>query len=222
MMNREQGDMGDPINSALKSAGDASMGVRVGTPMPLRKRVSVPPRNEDFDLRRTVITWTSEQLERVQPWKTFADAAKLSFPKSAPETSQRLKMNMDRFRSNYGILFLGILSCYVVACPMLLMTVAATVGVGAALKVHLDEDNAALWGTGVMLTKNQRTAVAASVALPLLYIMDIGSAVVWSLVASLALATIHATLFSEQWIPKPSGPKKLADIPEEGDMDVTF
>lgn len=222
-MIREQGDMGDALSSStLKSAGDAPMGVRVGTPMPPRKRHTVLPRHEDLDLRRMVVTWTTEQLGRVQPWKVFLDTAQLALPKSAPEASQRIKMNVERFRSNYGILFLGILSCYVVACPMLLMTVAATVGVCASLKIHLDENNAALWGTGMMLTKNQRLAVAASLALPLLYIMDFGSAVVWSFVASLALAAIHATLFSEQWIPIPSVPKTLADIPEEGDMEVNY
>lgn len=189
--------------------------------MPARKRPPLSPKKEEFDVRRTVVSWSSEQLSQLQPWKHFLDTAKLTIPKSANEFAERVQANIERFRSNYGILFIGLLACYVAFTPALLLGVMATVALCAALRLHLDDDTAPLLGTSLALSKNQRLVMAGTLALPLLYFTDLWSGLVCSFAISLVLGIIHATLFSGQGPVKSASSKKLPEIPEipgDGDM----
>ncbi|KAK8786452.1 hypothetical protein V5799_023768 [Amblyomma americanum] len=221
-MNHEQGDTGDAFNTSPKSTGDAATFSRTGTPMPARKRPSLSPKKEDFDVRRILVSWSTEQLSQLQPWKLFLDTGKFSIPKSSHDIGERIHGNFDRFRSNYGVVFFGLLACYVVFTPALLVGVAVAVAVCAALKVHLDDDTALLLGTSLALSKNQRLVLAGTLALPLLYFTDLWSGLICSFATSMALGMIHATLFSGLGPAKTASSKKLPEIPEiPGDGDIS-
>nr|XP_054933353.1 prenylated Rab acceptor protein 1-like [Dermacentor andersoni] len=216
-MNREQSDIGECLNSSPNFSGDAPATSRAPTPPLLQKRLSSPPKKEDFDLRRTVVSWSSERINHAQPWKDFADTAKFSIPKSAQEVADRIQSNVGRFHSNYGVLFVAILAGYVMSSVELVVSVAVVATVCVALKLHQDDESAAVWGTKLVLTKNHRLIVAAFVAVPLLYAADIWSAVLWSIGAIVAIGTVHATLYTGPGSPNKFA-KRVPDIPEEGDI----
>uniref|UniRef100_A0A131YN06 PRA1 family protein n=1 Tax=Rhipicephalus appendiculatus TaxID=34631 RepID=A0A131YN06_RHIAP len=212
-MDREQGDVG----WSLKSSGDAPDTARAPTPAFPRKRLSSSSKEQGFDFRGAVMTWSSEQLNRVQPWKNFADTTKFSIPKSAQEMTNRIRSNADHFRTNYGIIFLLILAVYVMSSVQLLVSVALVVAVGAALKLHEDDDIAAMWGTRIMLSKNERLAAMTFVALLLLYATDFWSAIMWSIRVVVVIGITHATLYTGLSSSVKSA-RKLPDIPEEADI----
>ncbi|XP_075535296.1 prenylated Rab acceptor protein 1-like [Dermacentor variabilis] len=216
-MNREQGDIGECLNSSSYSSGDAPATSRAPTlPLP-QKRLSSSPKQEDFDLRRAVVSWSSDQINRAQPWKDFADTAKFSIPKSAQEIADRVQSNVGRFHRNYGVLFIVILAGYVMSSVELVVSVAVVAAVGAALKLHQDDESAAVWGTKLVLSKNHRLVAAALVAVPLLYVADIWSAVLWSIGAIVAIGVVHATLYTCPGSPN-KFTRKLPDTFEEGDI----
>ncbi|KAH7966756.1 hypothetical protein HPB49_019219 [Dermacentor silvarum] len=213
-MNCEQGDIGESLNSSPNTSGDAP----APTPPLPQKRLSLsPPKKEDFDLWRAIVTWSSEQINRAQPWKHFADFAKFSIPRSAQEVADRIQSNVGRFSSNYGVLFVVILAGYVMSSVELVVSVVIVAAVCAAFKLHLDDETAALWGTRLMLSKNHRLVAAALVALPLLHAADIWSAVLWSVGAILAIGAVHATLYTGLGSPNKFA-AKLPDTSGEGDI----
>ncbi|KAG0413510.1 hypothetical protein HPB47_009342 [Ixodes persulcatus] len=209
-MNRERGDAAEPIN---KSGGDSSLAStsRCGTPMPPRKRRSAS-KKEDLDPRRIVISWIRNQIGSIQPWKPFLDTAKLSVPKSAQELGHRVHSNLDKYRSNYELVFVAFFVCCVLASPGLFVGVVGCAGLCWVLKVHQDDDSAPILNTGVVLTKAQRAACAASVVLPILYVADGWTAAVWSLAACVLVTLLHAG-FHEAAVSQ-----ELEDIPEEADL----
>ncbi|KAH7966772.1 hypothetical protein HPB49_019297 [Dermacentor silvarum] len=103
----------------------------------------------------------------------------------------------------------------------LVVSVAVVTAVCATLKVHQDNETAAVWGTRLMLSKNQKTAATALVALPIMYVADIWSAGMWSILAIVVIGTVHAILYTELGSPD-TFTRKLPDIPEEGDIGATF
>ncbi|XP_065299544.1 prenylated Rab acceptor protein 1-like [Dermacentor albipictus] len=214
-MDREQGDIGESLNYRPKSSGDASATSRPPTPV-VRKRMPSSAKEEDLDVRRAILSWFSEQLNRAQPWELFVDTAKYSIPWSVQEVVKRIQTNVDRFRSNYGILFVVILTGYVMSSLELVGAIAMVAAVCVALKLHEDDETAAVWGTRLVLSKNQRLAAAALAALVPLYAADFWSAVMWSAGAIVATGMVHATLYTGLDSSKKVG-NKLPDIPEEGD-----
>ncbi|KAL3238274.1 hypothetical protein MRX96_021954 [Rhipicephalus microplus] len=58
----------------------------------------------------------------------------------------------------------------------LFMSVAVIAAVGAALKVYEDDDVTAVWGTRIMLSKNERITALVFVTFLLLYTADFMSA----------------------------------------------
>ncbi|KAH7966260.1 hypothetical protein HPB49_014878 [Dermacentor silvarum] len=217
-MNCEQGDIGESLNSSPNSSGNAPATSRAPTPpLPQKCLFSSSPKKEDFDLRHAIVTWSSKQINRAQPWKHFADTAKFSIPRSAQEVADRIQWNVGRFSSNYGVLFVVILAGYVMSSVELVVSVVAVAAVCAAFKLHQDDESAALWGTRLMLSKNHRLVAAALVALPLLHAADIWSAVLWSVSAILAIGTVHATLYTGLGSPNKFA-RKLPDTSEEGDI----
>ncbi|KAH7966407.1 hypothetical protein HPB49_016091 [Dermacentor silvarum] len=213
-MDREQGDIGESLNSRPKSSGDAPATSREPTPALPRKRPCSSAKEEDFDVRRAIVSWSNEQLNRAQPWKHFVDTARFSVPKSAQDVAKRIQSNVDRFRINYGILFVVILTGYIMSSLELAASFAVVAAVCAALKLHHNDETAAVWGTRLVLSKNHRLIAVAFVALVLLYAADFWSAVMWSVRAIVAIGTVHATLNAG------SGSRhklrnKLPDIPEE-------
>lgn len=215
-MHREQGDIGESLNSSPKSSGNAPATTRAPTPAPPRKRLSPAPREENFDVRRAVVSWSSEQLNRAEPWTCFADTAKFSIPKSVQEVSNRVQSNADRFRGNYGVLFVVILACRVTSSVELVASMAAVAAVCAALKLHRNDETAAVLGTRLTLGKNQRIAAAALVAFPLLYAADLWSAVTWSVGVIVVIGTLHATFYTGLGASSKFA-QKLPDIPEGGE-----
>ncbi|XP_065289775.1 prenylated Rab acceptor protein 1-like [Dermacentor albipictus] len=172
------------------------------------------PKKDDFDIRRGVVSWFSEQIKRTQPWKHFADTAKFSIPKSAQEVANRILSNVDGFRSNYGVTFVAILASYVMSNVVSVTVVAA---VCAALKLHQDVESGAVWGTKLVLSKNHRLIAATLVVVPLLYVAEIWSAVLWSIGSSLAIVTVRATLYTGHGSTNKFA-RKLPDTSEEGDI----
>ncbi|KAH7962690.1 prenylated Rab acceptor protein 1 [Rhipicephalus sanguineus] len=197
-MSSERGDVGWSVNTNLKSSGDAPATARAPTPALPHKHLSSSSKEQDLDFQRAVMAWSSEQLNRAQPWKHFADTAKFSMPKSAQEMTNRIRSNADHFRTNYGIIFVVILVIYVMSSVQHLVSVAAVVAVGAALKLHQDDDSAAVWGTRLMIGKNQRLAGVSFVALLLLYTACFWSAIVWSVGLVVAIGIPDATLYAGQ------------------------
>ncbi|KAH7966409.1 hypothetical protein HPB49_016093 [Dermacentor silvarum] len=216
-MDREQGDIGESLNTRPKSSDDAPATSRAPTPALPRKRLCSSTKGEDFDVRRAIVSWSNEQLNRAQPWNHFVDTARFSVPKSAQDVAKRIQSNVDHFCINYSILFVVILAGYVMSSLELLASFAVVAAVCAALKLHHDDETAAVWGTRLVLTKNHRLIAAAFVALVLLYAADFWSAVTWSVGAIVAIGTIHATLYTGPGSSKKFA-RKLPDIPEEGDI----
>ncbi|XP_065289774.1 prenylated Rab acceptor protein 1-like [Dermacentor albipictus] len=216
-MNGEEGDIGECLNSSPNFSGDAPATSRARTlPLP-QKRLSSSPKTEDFDLRRAVVSWSSDQINHAQPWKDFADTAKFSVPKSAQEVADRIQSNVGRFQSNYGVLFVAILVGYIMSSVELVVSVAVVATVCAALKLHQDDESAAVWGTKLVLSKNHRLIAATFVAVPLLHAADIWSAFLWSIGAIVAIGTVHATLYTGLGSTNKFA-KRVPDIPEEGDI----
>lgn len=181
--------------------------------MPSRKRLSYS-RKDDFDPRKLVISWTMEQLGRVQPWKPFMDIGKISVPKTIQEVGRRVHANVDHFQSNYGIIFVALVACCVLASPGLLLGVLGSGCICGFLKVHTDEESVILLNSGMKLSKVQRAAIAASLVLPILYAVDAWSAVIWSFAACLGVSLLHAS-FHHTSLPSQPLPQKLEAIPEE-------
>ncbi|XP_064472719.1 prenylated Rab acceptor protein 1-like [Ornithodoros turicata] len=213
-MAREQGDAGDSLaaSSAPKSISELTPGTRTRTPTPPKKRS--PQKKDDFDPRRLVISWTCDQIARIQPWKEFFDTNTVTLPNTTQEIGRRIPINLDRYRSNYGVIFLFLLAFCFMSTPARAAGVAAVVALCAALRLHVDEDTTAVLGTGLVLGKLHRAGIALFVSLPLLYALDLWSSLVWSGTACLFLTLGHASLHQAA----PLAPaKKLEDIPEEGD-----
>ncbi|KAH7980597.1 hypothetical protein HPB49_017418 [Dermacentor silvarum] len=204
-MNRDLGGFREPRNVSAKFSGDAQ----------------AHPIN-NFDIRRTVISWFSNHLNRAEPWEEFADTAQFSIPKSAQEVTNRIQWNVERFRSNYGILFAVILVGCVMSSLTLMVTIAAVWAMCAALKVHVDDEAVSVLGRKLMLTKNHRQIVAMLVAFSLLYAADIWSAITWSLGVTAAICTIHASVCAELDCPiKYFSSKRPRDL-EEGDSTISW
>lgn len=203
-MNRELGDVTEPWNVSPKFCSDAQ----------------APPIMDDFDIRRTIVSWLRKHLNRAEPWEKFADTAQFSIPKSAQEVTNRIQWNVERFRSNYGILFAVILGGCVMSSMVLMVSVAAVGAVCAALRVHHDDEIVSMLGTRLMLTKNHRQVVAGLVAFALLYAADVWSAITWSLGVIAAVSIIHASLYEEFDYPNKSS-KRPEDL-EEGDSRISW
>ncbi|XP_075729355.1 prenylated Rab acceptor protein 1-like [Rhipicephalus microplus] len=230
-MDREQGDVGDPFDSATPKlpepklpeptpSDDATaVAPRFPTPMPQRRRFFPAAAREESDLVRSTTSWCWEQIERAQPWDVFLNPWKVSFPRSFGEFASRLPSNLDAFRGNYFVVLLIILAFTVTDEWMAVLAVAAVALVCAALKLHEEGDNATFWGTETAMFggKIQRLVVAAAVALPLFYYADMWTAVTWSFEATTAVVIVHATLHAGPGIAAELA-KKLEVIPEEGDM----
>lgn len=211
-MNHEQAEVGESLNARPKSSGDAPANIRVRPPT----SPFSTPEQDDIDVRRAIVSWTIEQLDRAQPWEQFADTTKFSIPKSAQEVTNRMQWNVERFRSNYGVLFVVILAGFVMSSMALVVSVTAVAAVCAAFKLHQDEEVAAVWGTGLMLSMNHRLVVAALVALPLLQAADIWYAIMWSIASIVAIGAVHATLYAGS--PNKPFAEKLPGTPAEGDV----
>ncbi|XP_054921918.1 uncharacterized protein [Dermacentor andersoni] len=212
-MNREKGDIGgESLSSSPQSSGPsggAPPTLQAPTPAPRR---SFSYKKKDFDVRRAVVTWFSEQLKHAQPWKQFADTTKFSMPSSTLEVADRIRSNVGRFLINYGALFIVILVGQVVSSLKLVGYFTVACAVFVALKLHRDDETAAV--CGLVLDKNERLGVAAPVALLLLYTSGIWSAVVWSFRATVVVGAVHATLYAG---PPNKFDETLPDIPEKGD-----
>ncbi|KAH7979024.1 hypothetical protein HPB49_007787 [Dermacentor silvarum] len=211
-MNREHGEVQASPNSRPASSGDAKVTYYV---LP-RRRLCSTSRQDHFDVHRAIVSWTCEQLHRAQPWKDFADTSKFSIPKSAQEVTKRIQSNVDRFRCNYVIIFVGILAACVVSSVALVASIAVVGAVCAVFKVHHD-DKTEVRGTRLVLTKNHRLIAATLVALPILYAADISSAVVWSFEAIAVISLVHATLYARRGSPNKSVARKVPHVPEKGD-----
>ncbi|CAN8003422.1 unnamed protein product, partial [Ixodes hexagonus] len=155
------------------------------------------------------------QISIIQPWKPFLDTGKLSVPKTAHEFGNRVQANVEKYRSNYGIVFVAFFVCCVLASPGLFLGVVGAAGICWVLKVHQDDESAAILNTGVVLTKVQRAAFAISAVLPLLYAVDVWTAAVWSMAACIVVSLMHAGFHQDT--AGPDGQKGLEDIPEEAD-----
>lgn len=229
-MNREQGDIGDSFDSSIpkfpepkspepKTQSDDASAVadRIVTPAPFRKRLS--PAQEESDLSRTIIFWCCEQFNRAQPWSVCLDPGKVSPPRSFKEFVDRLSSNLDAFRGNYFAMLLAVLALNVTAEVTLVLAVAAVVLVCAALKLHEEGDHATIWGTETAMIggKNHRLLLAVAVALPLMYFVDMWTAVTWSFGATTAIGFVHASLHAGPGAAADLA-KKLEPIPEEGDV----
>ncbi|XP_037273822.2 uncharacterized protein LOC119166140 [Rhipicephalus microplus] len=216
-MDREQGDVGWLLNSSPKSAGDAPATAPAPTPALPQKRLFSSSKKQGFDFRGFVLTWFDEQLKRVQPWDHFTDTAKVSIPKSAQEMTNRIQSNANHFRTNYGIIFLIILTVFVISSIQLFMSVAVIAAVGAALKVYEDDDVTAVWGTRIMLSKNERITALVFVTFLLLYTADFMSAMKWSFGIFMAIGITHATLYAGVSSSVKSA-TNLPDVTDEGDI----
>ncbi|KAL1441097.1 hypothetical protein MTO96_008843 [Rhipicephalus appendiculatus] len=230
-MNREQGDIGDSFDSSIpkfpepkspepRSPDDAPVfAVRDETPAPQRRRLFPAAAREESDLSRAMVSWCWEQYSRAQPWSVFLDPGKVSPPRSFKELADRLPSNLDAFRGNYFVLLLITLAFNVTDDWTMMLAVAAVVLVCAALKLHEDGDNATFWGTETAMLggKNHRLMLAVAVALPLMYFVDIWTAVTWSFGATAATAFVHASLHAGPGAAAKMA-KKLEIIPEEGDV----
>ncbi|KAH6921430.1 hypothetical protein HPB50_000036 [Hyalomma asiaticum] len=207
-MNHEQGDIGDTFETtAPKSPDDfvqkpsdadvfAAPAPTPGAPLP-KKLPPLAPAKEIFDFRRDIVSWCQDEIARAQPWKLFGDYAKLSVPRSGNEIVDRFGSNLRSFRGNYFIIWVVILVLYVTADVQLVGTLGIVAAVCAALKLHEDVDNATLWGTNsVMLSKNQRLLTAAAVGLALLFTVDVWTPVTSSVVVTVAVVFVHASVHS--------------------------
>nr|XP_050049686.1 prenylated Rab acceptor protein 1-like [Dermacentor andersoni] len=192
-MNREQDEVQESLNPNPMSSADAPATFRVKA----RRRLSSTPIQEVFDFHRTAVSWFSEQLDREQPWKDFADTTKFSIPKSAQEVTNRIRSNVDRFRCNYVTIFFGILACCDMSIVALVASIVAVGAVCAVFKLHHRGETAVVWGTRLALTKSHRMIAATLVAMPLLYAADIMSAVVCSFGAIAVIVMVHATLYAK-------------------------
>lgn len=204
-MNRDLGGFREPRNVSPKFSGDAQ----------------APPIN-NFDIRRTVISWFSNHLNRAEPLESFADTAQFAIPKSAQEVTHRIQWNMERFRRNYGILFVIIMVGCIMSSMTLMVTVAAVGAVCAVLRVQHDEETVAVLGSKLMLSKNHRQIVAMLVAFSLLYAADIWSAITWSLGVTAAICTIHASVCAELDCPKKYFSSKGPHDLDEGDSTISW
>lgn len=233
-VNFQQGDIGDHI---LKCSDGAPITTRAPTealpqeslPSPAKQGSDIQrciaslvseesTKGEDFDIQRSIASWFREQYNQALPWDQFADAAKLSMPKSAQEFSDRMSSNVRLFLRNYGILFVTILAGYVMTSAVLVVSFAVVVAVCAALKLHQNDESVAVLGTTLTMNKNHRLTVAASVAVLFLIAADIRSAIVWSAGTTLAIGTIHATFYQGNGFPNVV--EKLPDTAGEGDGPI--
>lgn len=210
-MNRAKGELAKTPNSS----GDAPA---ASVTRHSRKRPHLTPKREYFDVRRAISSWSSEQLDRLQPWEYFADTSLISIPKSAEEMTRRIENNADLFRTNYGMIFVVILAGCVVSSMAQVMSIVAVGAVCAALSLHEDVETAFLWGRRLPMTKNQRLLAAALVALPLLCAADFFSTVFWSLGAIMVIATTHAAVHAGLGSPIKSLHKNVPENTEKGDV----
>ncbi|KAH9360979.1 hypothetical protein HPB48_019581 [Haemaphysalis longicornis] len=141
----------------------------------------------------TEASWWRVQWLRVQPWGQFLDRTKFSMPQSAREAEQRMRNNWERFGRNYGVLFLGAFSGFVLLSPRLLLSVLYTAGVCKALKINVETFTL---GGRMHFHQYERISFAASLTLYFLYANGVCAAVGWALVPSLAVGISHAAAYT--------------------------
>lgn len=176
------------------SAGGAPSLVRPTGAATAGSILFVVPKTVIVDVLLANFYWLRAQWRRVQPWRHFLDPTRLALPKSAQELKLRITTNACYFSRNYAVIFLLILAYFVFSSAALLWTATATAGVSAALRVHTGGEMVALKRTNAAVFKYLRFIISATAVCLVLYVM--GSALLSSLLASLAVSAIHATAFA--------------------------
>ncbi|KAL3249086.1 hypothetical protein MRX96_056189 [Rhipicephalus microplus] len=230
-MDRQQGDIGDCFDSSiLKSPelkppeqecpeDDSVVATGSPTPMPQRRRLFQAAAEEESDLAHAILTWCWEQYDHAEPFSVFFDPGKISPPRSFRKLAERHLLNLVAFRANYFLLFLINLAFNVTDDTMLVLAVTAVVLVRAVLKLHEEGNKATFWDTETTMPggKNLRLLVAVVLALPLLYIGYMWTAVMWSIDTTTAIIFVHASLHAGPGVAAELE-KKLEVVPQEVDV----
>ncbi|PNF23740.1 hypothetical protein B7P43_G17244 [Cryptotermes secundus] len=138
--------------------------------------------------------WFGQHHENVRPWILFINTRNFHTPSSLSHLAKRIARNVEYFQTNYFFVLLGLIFYCLITSPLLLIAVAASLGVCYILSMKNSE-----WKITVFayeLTLAQQYGLVAVCFLPLFYIAGAGAAMFWVLGTSVFIITLHASFYN--------------------------
>ncbi|KAI1287264.1 Prenylated Rab acceptor protein 1 [Halotydeus destructor] len=136
--------------------------------------------------------------KKMQTWGSFIDTNKMKTPASTMQWSRRIIKNLEHFQGNYICVLLILIIYCVLTSPLLLLALAASMGLGYIVTLKNAESPLKLFGR--KLTLGQQYLVVGCVSFPLFYWAGAGSAVFWVLGASFFIVGLHASLYAIEMV----------------------
>uniref|UniRef100_A0A914WUP1 PRA1 family protein n=1 Tax=Plectus sambesii TaxID=2011161 RepID=A0A914WUP1_9BILA len=121
--------------------------------------------------------WIGQRRAGMRGWRDFFKSDKFRLPSGPTVLTQRLALNIEHFQSNYLCVFVVLLIYCILTSPMLLLALAACLGMFYVIRVK--NANGTLRIGGKELSPAFQYAIVAACSFPLFYISGAGSIIFW-------------------------------------------
>uniref|UniRef100_A0A1B6CTJ3 PRA1 family protein n=1 Tax=Clastoptera arizonana TaxID=38151 RepID=A0A1B6CTJ3_9HEMI len=138
--------------------------------------------------------WLLQCRQNIRPWATFFNTTNFNIPPSVPQVTKRLLKNVAYFQSNYFIIFLLLALYCLITSPLLLIAVAASLGACYLLSARNAESKITIMNHE--LTLAQQYALVAGISLPIYLLAGAGSAIFWTIGATVVVIGIHSAFYN--------------------------
>ncbi|XP_076224081.1 prenylated Rab acceptor protein 1-like isoform X1 [Nomia melanderi] len=138
--------------------------------------------------------WIEHRKANIRPWSVFLNTNNIRPPPSLQRLSKRVMRNIEYFQSNYLFVFVGLVIYCLITSPLLLLTVAASLG--TCYKVSQRHAKQELTILNHKLTLAQVYSLVGICSLPIFYLVGAGAALFWVLGVSWFLITLHAAFYN--------------------------
>ena len=137
--------------------------------------------------------WIEHRKANVRPWSVFLNTSNIKCPPNLSRLNKRIIRNVEYFQSNYLFVFIGLVIYCLVTSPLLLLTVAASLGI--CYKVSQRHAKQELMFLN-KLSLAQIYTLIAIFTLPVFILVGAGAALFWVLGVSWLLITLHAAVYN--------------------------
>ncbi|XP_012270893.1 prenylated Rab acceptor protein 1 [Orussus abietinus] len=138
--------------------------------------------------------WIQHRRATLRPWSLFLNTNNIRPPPSLTRLSKRVMRNIEYFQSNYLVVFIGLVIYCLITSPLLLLTVAASLG--TCYKVSQRHAKQELMILNHKLTLAQVYSLVGICSLPLFYLVGAGAALFWVLGVSWFMVMLHAAFYN--------------------------
>lgn len=162
-----------------------------------------------FPAKATVAReWISRQKQGLRPWREFLRSDKFKIPTGPGVVGRRMFGNLVGFQANYLCIFLVLAAYCLITTPLLLLAIAASIGFVYILRAKSSEGRLVIAGKEIPPAMQYGAGICMS--LPLLYISGAGTALFWTIGATVVVVLAHALFYASE--PRPGAEFEMEQV----------